>query len=199
MSIEIGYCNFPLCQRKAEKNGYCISHKIYSDAPAEKKAPYKIPHQSEKKKQQVKDEKPLRDEKEKWFALVRKKLTGTCQCGCGEKSSKKDDTYFRNSCCHIFPKKDFKSVQFHPLNFVERAFFGGCHSVMDDTSMDRWPNMADFEDIRQKFMILAPLLTPQEKAKKFYSHLERLVNGEITPISVTVVDPELKTVVVEEI
>jgi len=114
--------------------------------------------------------------KEQWFRMIREKLTGTCQCGCGNKSQKKDDMYFRHSCCHLFPKNRFQTVKYHPLNFVERAFFGGCHSILDDTSIERWPNMADWEDIKAKFYILAPLLTEEEKANKFYTLFEKLVN-----------------------
>jgi hypothetical protein len=114
-------------------------------------------------------------ELQRWFEDRRKELVGTCQCGCGNKSQKKDDTFFKGSCCHIFPKRKFKSVMLHPLNYVERAMFGGCHSIMDDTSMDRWVNFADWEDIKAKFHVLSPLLTQEEKASKFYSHLEKLV------------------------
>lgn len=114
-------------------------------------------------------------ELKQWFLDVREKLTGFCQCGCGNKSSKNDDKYFRHSCCHIFPKSKFPSVATHPLNYVERSFWGGCHSVLDDTSIDRWVNMADWQDIRQKFMVLAPLLTNEERCSKFYTHLNRLI------------------------
>jgi hypothetical protein len=114
-------------------------------------------------------------EKELWFKAIRKKLSGTCACGCGQPSQKNDDMYFRHSCCHIFPKAKFESVKYHPMNFVERRFFGGCHSVMDDTSMDRWPNMADWQNIVEKFHILAPCLTDDERKTKFYQHLEKLI------------------------
>lgn len=113
--------------------------------------------------------------KEKWFKSRRKEMTGTCACGCGEPSQKKDDIYFRHSVAHIFPKHLFPSIMYHPLNWVERRFWGGCHSIMDDNSMDRWPNMADFDDIKEKFYILAPLLTDEEKATKFHTRLEKLV------------------------
>lgn len=119
--------------------------------------------------------------KEQWFKARRKEMTGTCQCGCAGASQKKDDIYFRHSAAHIFPKSDFESVMYHPLNWVERRFWAGnngtsaCHSIMDDTSMDRWPNMADWEDIKEKFHILAALLTGEERATKFYKHLEKLV------------------------
>lgn len=121
--------------------------------------------------------------KELWFAAIRQKLTGTCQCGCGNPSSKDDyigvdgkkESHFRSSCCHIFPKSDFHSIKYHPLNYVERAFWGGCHTNMDNKSMDRWVGMSDWDDIKAKFYILAPLLTKEEQATKFYSHLEKLV------------------------
>lgn len=111
-----------------------------------------------------------------WFEDRRKELTGMCQCGCGEPSSKNDDKYFRHSCCHIFPKKTFLSIATHPLNCIERAFWGGCHTNLDEQSMDRWPNMADWQNIKQRFFVLVPLLTNAEKATKFYTQLERLVN-----------------------
>lgn len=147
--------------------------------PKEKKR-YSIPKVSVKKQKQLDEEKKQRlpDEdsaKEAWFKNVRKKLVGTCQCGCGQKSQKADDTYFRNSCCHILPQRLFESVKYHPLNYVERAFWGGCHTNMDDRSISLWPNMADFDDIREKFFELAPLLTGEERATKFYSQLEILV------------------------
>lgn len=121
--------------------------------------------------------------KEKWFKLIRTKLTGTCACGCGNMSSKNDyinvegkvESHFRASCCHIFPKKYFESIMYHPLNFVERAFWGGCHSQMDNTSLDRWVKFKDWQDIKDKFYELAPLLTEDERKLKFYKHLESLV------------------------
>jgi hypothetical protein len=119
--------------------------------------------------------------KEQWFKARRKEMTGVCQCGCGESSQKKDDIHFRSSAAHIFPKHLFESVMYHPLNWVERRFWAGnngtsaCHSIMDDTSLERWPGMADWDDIKEKFHVLAPLLTPEEKATNFYKLLEKLV------------------------
>jgi hypothetical protein len=143
------------------------------------KTSYVIPKQSKKKIAQIKAEKEALGGndtlKNNWFKARRKELVGICQCGCAKPSQKKDDMYFRHSCCHIFPKGKFESVMYHPLNYVERAFFGGCHGVMDDTSMDRWVNFADWDDIVEKFHVLAPLLTSNERATKFYSHLERLI------------------------
>ena len=114
-------------------------------------------------------------ELDRWFKVVRKLLTGRCQCGCNKPSSKFDDRYYKHSCSHVFPKAKFASVATHPRNFVERAFWGGCHSVMDDTSMDRWTGFADWDNIKEIFHELAPLLTNEERATKFYSHFEKLI------------------------
>jgi len=146
------------------------------EMPAGPKPPKPIAKVSAKKKQLNRAAKPEKEALDDWFDATRKSLTGTCQCGCGAKSQKNDEMYYKCSCCHILPKRIFKSVMLHPVNFVERAFFGGCHSVMDDTSMDNWPYMADWDDICVKFTIMEPYLTNEEKATKFYSQLKGLVD-----------------------
>lgn len=119
--------------------------------------------------------------KEQWFKARRGEMTGVCQCGCGEASQKHDNIYFRHSAAHIFPKATFKSVEYHKLNWVERRFWAGingtnaCHTVMDEGGLDRWPNMADWDEIKEKLAILAPLLTKEEKATNFYKELKKLV------------------------
>lgn len=157
---------------------------ILNDRPLpEKKKPKAIAQKSDKRKQkEAEQKKALGDnetEKEKWFAARRKECTGICQCGCAQKSSKNDDTYFRHSIAHIFPKSKFESIMYHPLNWVERAFFGGCHTNMDDQSVSKWPLFADWDDIKERFYILAPLLTDEERATKFYSKLESLVYKKV--------------------
>jgi hypothetical protein len=158
--------------------------KLFGRKPEPKKV-YRIPKKSEKKKIQEAKEKEIigegKTEKEKWFLEIREKLVGTCQCGCGGKSQKNDDTYFRSSCCHIFPKNIFKSIALHPDNYVERAFFGGCHGNMDDRSMDLWINFADWDEIVEKFYILEPLLTENERTKKFYTKLKTLITHNHKP------------------
>jgi hypothetical protein len=46
---------------------------------------------------------------------------------------------------------------------------------MDNKSIEEWVNMADWDDIKEKFYQLAPLLTEEEKKTKFYSLFEKLV------------------------
>lgn len=110
-----------------------------------------------------------------WFANRRREMTGKCACGCNRASSKDDNRYYKHCIAHLFPKSKFASIALSPYNWVERAFWGGCHSMMDDTSMERWVNYADWQDIREKFFILAPALTDEERTTKFYSQLEKLV------------------------
>lgn len=151
-------------------------------APDAKKEPKPIPKISDKKRRQMEEEKKARKDedpiKEKWFQARRPEMTGICGCGCGEESSKHDDLHFRSSLAHIFPKdpeNGFPTVAYHPLNWVERRFWGGCHTTMDEGGMHKWPNMEDWPIIRERFLILAPLLTEEERAKKFYTNLETLV------------------------
>jgi hypothetical protein len=139
--------------------------------PIAKKSAKKLKQEAEEKRLQGDDDTLM----EQWFKARRKELTGTCQCGCGKPSQKKDDTFFRGSCCHIFPKANFESIKYHPLNCVERAMYGGCHHNMDNQGLDKWPLFADWEDIKERFHALAPLLTDQERAHKFYSILEPLI------------------------
>jgi hypothetical protein len=162
------------CVCGCNKEGYIFSKGMLKECWA-KQHNKPIKRVSDKRRILLKEQTEGKSELEVWFENRRKELVGVCQCGCGNKSQKNDDTFYRGSCCHIFPKRKFKSVMCHPLNYVERAMFGGCHSVMDDTSMDRWVNFADWDDIKSKFYIIAPLLTNEEKATKFYAHLERLV------------------------
>lgn len=152
--------------------------KAEASIPKNKKF-YKIPAKSKKKLAQEAEEKKLRGDDdtlmEQWYKARRKELTGTCQCGCSNPSQKKDDTFFRGSCCHIFPKATFESIMYHPLNCVERAMFGGCHHNMDNNGLDKWTSMADWDDIKERFHVLAPLLTNEERATKFYHKLESLI------------------------
>lgn len=147
--------------------------------PKQKKAPVQIAKVSDKKAKKDAEEKKLRGGEdtlmEQWHKARRKEMVGVCQCGCAKPSSKKDDLYFRHSAAHIFPKAVFISVMYHPLNWVERAFWGGDHTNMDEGGLDRWPNFADWEDIKERFHVLAPLLTDEERGTKFYSILESLI------------------------
>lgn len=140
---------------------------------------YQIPKVSKKRqKRMAEDSRPEDVKLDEWFIDTRGKLVGTCQCGCGSKSCKNDEMYYRCSICHIFPKAHFKSVATHPLNFVELAFWEGCHTTFDQMGPERWPNLACWDDIKAKVLVMEPYLTPEEKGKKFYQILISLVNNK---------------------
>lgn len=134
---------------------------------------------SDKKAEEKKQERVSRTgedtEKEKWFQSVRLQMDGVCKCGCGLPSQKRNDAVFRSCICHIFPQRLFPSVKHHPLNWVERTFWGGHHTNMDNKSMDLWKNFADWDNIKARFMVLEKCLTEDEKKRKFYHHLRDLV------------------------
>lgn len=150
---------------------------IEAGRPLKEKKKYVIPKVSEKRKAKLDEQKENKGDSgiDIFFERNRKRMVGVCQCGCARKSSKSEDDHYRSSISHIFPKRIFLSISTNDMNWVERNFWDGCHTNMDNKSMDLWVNMADWDDIKEKFHILAPLLTDQERAKKFYSHLEKLI------------------------
>lgn len=156
---------------------------ILDDRPLPPKKVYKLNKVAPKTAAKISAEKDQRfivggdteTEKQKWFAARKKEMIGICQCGCGQKSSKMDAANYRSSIAHIFPQRLFPTIQFHPLNWVERNFWMGCHTNMDNRSMDLWPNFADWDDIKEKFSQLEPILTQKEKNSKFFGKLAELV------------------------
>lgn len=155
---------------------------ILAGRPLAQKKSYSIPKKSEKRKAKEREqaEQGTDGSMDKFFEKMRKRMVGVCQCGCSRKSSKMEDDHYRASICHIFPKRIFKSIATHELNWVERAFWAtekgsSCHTNMDNRSMDKWPLFADWDDIKERFHELSPLLTDEERATKFYSNLEKLV------------------------
>lgn len=100
---------------------------------------------------------------EQWFLDRRKEMTGVCECGCGKPSSKKDDQWFKSSIAHILPKSKVKSVATHPLNWIEMNHWDGCHTNMDNKGSDLWPNMACWDIIVQRFLLMYPSINPKER------------------------------------
>jgi len=101
---------------------------------------------------------------EKWFNDRRYEMTGYCVCGCGQKSSKDDNKYFRYSLAHVLCKAKLKSIATHPLNFIELAFWGGCHSTFDDKGYAycKETNPKLWAIVVQRFKILFPCIAENE-------------------------------------
>lgn len=150
---------------------------ILDGRPLPKKKLYSIPKVSKKRKEKLKEQQASNPDNslQVFFEKARRQMVGVCQCGCGRKSQKDDDTFFKHCICHVFPKSIFESIATDPLVWVERTFWGGHHTNFDEQGMDKWPNMADWDDIKEKFHALAPKLTDEERATKFYRLFEKLV------------------------
>lgn len=147
---------------------------FFKPEPKPKKTPQPLSRQSKQAK--TRDKASGESSLAEWFPEVRSKMTGMCHCGCGQPSQKNSDQYYKFSACHIYPKARFESVATHPLNFVEMAFFGGCHSNMDDRSVEKWPGMECWSEIKAKVAAMDSFLTDKEKGKKFYLKLQDLIS-----------------------
>lgn len=104
----------------------------------------------------------LQAEIEAAFLKFHSAMTGKC-IECGGKSCKGDPKYWKHSAAHVFPKKLFKSIAAHPLNFIELCFFGqSCHTNYDNKmtepqEMKIWPLLVE------RFLILYPLMAKEER------------------------------------
>jgi|GEM_PF-2627022 len=99
-----------------------------------------------------------------WFRERRTEMTGYCVCGCGQKSCKDDNRYFKHSIAHVLGKAKFPSVDTHSQNFIELAFWGGCHGTLDDMGYAHCKETKPilWAIIVRKFKILFPCIAEEE-------------------------------------
>jgi len=142
--------------------------------PKEKKA-YQIPKVSTKRQKEidegrvvVKNKTALKTlvsgtaELNRWFIERRGEMKGRC-LHCGSKSCKEDDNYYKFSIAHILPKRIFKSVATHPLNWIELCFWGNsCHTNMDNNTFDLI-DMNCFDTVIQRFVAMYPQIDSKER------------------------------------
>lgn len=101
-------------------------------------------------------------ELERWFESRRSEMTGYC-LHCGGKTAKKDKVWYKSSICHILPKRLFKSVATHPLNWIELCMWGNnCHGNMDNNTLDLI-DMNCFDTIIKRFVTMYPEIDPKER------------------------------------
>jgi hypothetical protein len=152
------------------KQGLDKKEKVYRGMP--KKSAKKLAEEAKQKENYLEGlDRPM----EAWHKARRKEAIGVCKCGCGNPSQKNSNTLFRHSNCHIFPKRIFESIKLHPKNCIELAYIGGCHNNMDDRGVELWPNMECWDEIKEKILILEPLISPEEKKHKLYSLIMKTV------------------------
>lgn len=131
---------------------------ILDSRPLPEKKKHKIAPKSQKRIEKEKEQKKTPDVSklalEKWFADIRAKhwgKTGFCNCWeCGEPIS---ISFSRHASAHLLPKRFFKSVATHPVNYLILGAGCGCHSKSDRidkfVQMKIWPLAAS----RMKIMI----------------------------------------------
>lgn len=137
--------------------------------PKQKKV-YKIPKKSPKKlKQEAEDKSNFKSGKSKgnkeigrWFDERRKEMTGICM-HCGGKSTKDNNDYWLFSIAHILPKRLFKSVATHPLNWIELCYFSpSCHANFDNYTIDI-TELNCYDTVIERFIAMYPDIDPKER------------------------------------
>jgi len=130
------------------------------------KAPYKgIPKKSAKKIAADKLEKEARGNEDSpldlWFEEMRQWLNGKCVF-CGGRTTWKNEDMWRIAIAHLLPKSKFKSVAMHNDNWTELCW--DCHTNFDNKMLSL-TDLNCFESVVQKFAILYPLMTREEKRR----------------------------------
>lgn len=147
------------------------------------KAPYKGPaKQSEKKKAELAEIKKTgqpasKIEQDKWFFDIAEKHSvagfGVCQ-ECGALIPK---AFMRHATAHLLPKKIFKSVRTHELNYLILGAGCGCHdkthTIEKFVKMNIWPKAA--ERLNQ----LIPLL-PVDELRQISNQLLNAIDKTIS-------------------
>lgn len=128
-----------------------------------------LAQQSEKKKQEIKEEKVSGEGKalKAFFERCRQHMTGKCLF-CGGKTERDNDNTYKNSIAHLLPKRknQFPSVATHLDNWIELCFFGNsCHTNFDSGRIT-WEFLADskeFDVIKEKFLKVYPSIAEKER------------------------------------
>lgn len=129
--------------------------------PKEKKA-YIIPKKSAKRIEKEKLSIPKKAALNRWFEDRRKEMKGVCM-HCGSKTLPKNDTYYKFSIAHILPKRLFKSVETHPLNWIELCYFeNSCHANFDNNTLDMI-DLNCFDVVIERFCAMYPEIDPKER------------------------------------
>lgn len=135
------------------------------------KTPYKgIAKKSAKKLAEEKAEKetgkpPSKLALDKWFDDIRIKHWGTLggYYHCMECGSFISYEYARHATAHLLPKKQFKSVACHPLNYLILGAGCGCHALTD--RVDKFVNMKIWPEAAKRIKVMIPLLPIDELRK----------------------------------
>jgi hypothetical protein len=187
--MRLCFCGVPVFGTdKKTRVGYCKSHQ-YMRTDLDKRSI--VQKEMDKKKYDgpklyIVDDEPLQyavsggAELQRWFDERRKEFTGKCK-HCGGRSfieavqregeddvafsgrKKNHDRYYKHCIAHILPKKLFKSVATHPLNWIELCFWNNsCHTNFDNFALDI-TELNCFDEVIEKFIAIYPDIDKKER------------------------------------
>lgn len=148
---------------------------ILDGRPLPEKKKYSIPKVSEKRKAKLIEQKEAgtaEDKLERWFEKIRLdyftdgEMRGGVCMECGRFIPLE---YSRHATAHLLPKKIFKSVATHPLNYLILGAGCGCH---DKTHrVDKFIKMKIWPEAARRIKELIPLL-PVDELRRISNQLE---------------------------
>lgn len=146
------------------------------EAVAKKKKP--IAKIGAKKKAEMAESKDGDDKADLFFEAMRKKLKGKCLF-CGGSTTWKNEELWRIAIAHLLPKKNnfggFPSVAYCEWNWIELCW--SCHTDFDSGKIS-WQLIHDSHEwniIKEKLLMVLPLVAMEERKNKLYSRIEKLV------------------------
>lgn len=114
-------------------------------------------------------------ELDRWFQARRKEMQGRC-LHCGEVTTKHQDNWYKCSIAHLLPKRLFKSIATHPLNWIELCFWkNNCHGNFDNNILDI-TELNCYDLVIERFIAMYPDIAPKERKYIPYSLLQYVKN-----------------------
>lgn len=139
---------------------------ILEGRPLKEKKSYAIPKVSEKRKKKV-DGQALVGLNE-WFAAIEQRYFSKGFANCMECGDVIPVVFARAATAHLLPKKLFKSVATHPLNYLILGAGCGCHYKTD--RVDKFTTMKIWSEAARRIKEMIPLL-PFDELKYLSSQL----------------------------
>lgn len=147
--------------------------KKYSPIP--KKSAKRIEKEKEQKASGSKEASKL--ELDVWFTEIEKKIIfGDLGTYCKECNAWIPKQYIRHATAHLLPKKIFKSVATHELNYMIYGAGCGCHEKTH--RVDKFIQMKTWPEAARRIKIMIPLLPMDELRHISNQLLEALDNTD---------------------
>lgn len=157
-------------ERRALKLGTLVRPKK-EPKPIAKKSAKKIAEEKEEKKVG----KPVSKlELDKWFSDIAKEHVNNGGAICMECGAFIPAAFIRHATAHLLPKKLFKSIATHPLNYLILGAGCGCHTKTD--RIDLFIKMKVWPEAKDRINQMLPLL-PFDELKHISSQLTKALEN----------------------